>query len=576
MMDKFDQYLLLKKIGTGGMAELFKAKKVGIEGFERVLAIKRILPHLSSDEEFVDMFIAEGKLAALLNHKNIVQIYDFGKVDESYYIAMEYVAGKDLRTIFNKCRSDNIPVPLPVALYVCREVASGLDSAHNQKDPNGRSLNLIHRDISPQNILISYDGEVKVVDFGIAKAGTSSKTTTGVLKGKLSYMSPEQAWGKALDHRSDLFSLGVCLYEMLSGERLFKGETEIGTLEKVREARIETLPSALNAEVTPSIESKILKSLAKDASQRYQKASDMEQDFSAALFEISETDPAAQLRQFMHDLFIKEIEEEQYVDSDQTVYLGDSKSASSKKSGASRSTGKKGKSSAAKKFGIWSHKTYIYAISALVLLVAVVGVYFATRGSFQRSDISAAVPSGQIQPHKNSVNQPLSKDQPAAQASQSTKPNEVIKKEKGTLRVITEPWADVFVGNKKIGRAEPQLEKDIDVGTYTVTLKNPDFKPWTGKVMISENKVREVSHKLEKSEPAVAKGFGTLMIQTKPWANVFLDGVPKGVTPTTIPEVPEGKHNLKFTKKGYVDATQTVDVKPSAETVVHVDLKKEN
>ena len=174
-MERFDQYVLLKKVGTGGMAELFKAKKVGIEGFERVLAIKRILPHLSSDDEFIEMFIAEAKLAAQLSQKNIVQIYDFGRIDESYFIAMEYVPGKDLRTILKRCQSKGMTFPLPLAIYICKEVACGLSAAHNKKDSNGKSLDIIHRDVSPQNILISYDGEVKVVDFGIAKAGTSCK-----------------------------------------------------------------------------------------------------------------------------------------------------------------------------------------------------------------------------------------------------------------------------------------------------------------------------------------------------------------------------------------------------------------
>ena len=222
-MEKFGQYILLDKVGSGGMAELFKAKKVGIEGFERVLAIKRILPHLSSDEEFIDMFIAEAKLVALLSHKNITQVYDFGKIGQNYFIAMEYIRGKDLRGLLKRCNEKNIKFPITLAVFIAKEVASGLSYAHRQKDSMEKSLNIIHRDVSPQNILISYDGDVKVVDFGIAKAGSQSRTTTGVLKGKLSYMSPEQAWGKTIDHRSDIFAIGIVLYEMLTGERLLRG-----------------------------------------------------------------------------------------------------------------------------------------------------------------------------------------------------------------------------------------------------------------------------------------------------------------------------------------------------------------
>jgi len=200
-MESFGQYILLERVASGGMAELFKAKKIGIEGFERVLAIKRILPHMSSDEEFIDMFIAEAKLVARLSHKNIAQVYDFGKIGQNYFIAMEYIRGKDLRGIFKRCEEKNIKLPVAIAVFIAKEVASALSYAHRQKDSTGRNLNIIHRDVSPQNILISYEGEVKVVDFGIAKAGSHSKTTTGVLKGKLSYMSPEQAWGKPIDNR---------------------------------------------------------------------------------------------------------------------------------------------------------------------------------------------------------------------------------------------------------------------------------------------------------------------------------------------------------------------------------------
>jgi len=309
-MERFGQYILLDKVGSGGMAELFKAKKIGIEGFERVLAIKRILPHLSSDEEFIDMFIAEAKLVARLSHKNITQVYDFGKIGQNYFIAMEYIRGKDLRGILKRCRERNIKFPVALAVFIAKEVASALGYAHRQKDSSGKNLNIIHRDVSPQNILIAYEGDAKVVDFGIAKAGAHSKTSTGVLKGKLSYMSPEQAWGKPIDHRSDIFALGIVLYELLTGERLFKGDSEINTLEKVREAKVEPLPSVINADMPPELEAKLLKALAREVTERYQNASEMEADLGEILFELLHVDPAISLKKFMHDLFRAEIESE--------------------------------------------------------------------------------------------------------------------------------------------------------------------------------------------------------------------------------------------------------------------------
>lgn len=309
-METFGQYVLLEKVATGGMAELFRAKKIGIEGFEQVLAVKRILPHLSSDEEFVNMFIAEAKLAAQLTHKNIAQIYDFGKIEQSYFISMEYIRGKDLKAILKKVSLERRKLPVGIAVFIAKEVAAALSYAHIQKDSAGNDLNIIHRDISPQNILVSYEGEVKIIDFGIAKAIAHSKTTTGMLKGKLSYMSPEQAWGKPVDHRSDIFSLGVVLYEMLTGRKLFQGDSEVGTLEMLRKAKIEPLPSAVNMDLPSGLEAKVLKALAREASERYQNASDMELDLWGASVNVLEGNPVLALKQYMNDLFRSEMESE--------------------------------------------------------------------------------------------------------------------------------------------------------------------------------------------------------------------------------------------------------------------------
>lgn len=304
---KFGKYLLIDKIGSGGMAELFLAKQTGLKGFEKVMAIKRILPHLTEDQEFVSMFINEAKLAALLSHQNIVQIYDLGSVAVIYYIAMEYVMGKDLRTVLSKSRSNDRPLPISLTLQIISKVLSGLDYAHRQKDLSGRELNLVHRDVSPQNILVSYEGEVKLVDFGIAKAASQgTETRTGMLKGKLAYMSPEQAWGKPIDRRSDIFAVGILLYEMLSGTRLFKGENELSTLEKVREAKVEP-PTSLNPEISKELEAIILKALAKDPNDRYQTAAEMEAAIETYMISQGHSLSPISLSQYLHQLFQQEI-----------------------------------------------------------------------------------------------------------------------------------------------------------------------------------------------------------------------------------------------------------------------------
>jgi serine/threonine protein kinase len=237
----FGKYYLLERINVGGMAEVFKAKTFGVEGFERIVAVKRILPNIAEDEEFITMFIDEAKISVQLTHANIAQIYELGAINNSYFIAMEYIPGKDMRAIFERCRKKGEPAPIPLSCYVVSKLCEGLDYAHRKKDGMGRDMNIVHRDVSPQNVLISYEGEVKVIDFGIAKAaGKATKTQAGILKGKFGYMSPEQVRGLPIDRRSDIFSTGIVLYELLTNERLFHGESDFSTLEKVR--NVEILP----------------------------------------------------------------------------------------------------------------------------------------------------------------------------------------------------------------------------------------------------------------------------------------------------------------------------------------------
>ncbi len=277
-LEEYGNYFLLEKIAVGGMAELFKAQQRGVQGFQKIVAIKRILPHFSDNEDFVTMFIDEAKLAAQLTHPNIAQIFDLGKAGNSYYIAMEYVNGRDLRTLLRKAREYGIAFPEQVAAFVVMKVASALDYAHRKRGFDDRELKLVHRDISPQNILLSTDGAVKLVDFGIAKAASkASHTVAGALKGKLLYMSPEQATGQPLDNRSDLYSLGLVLFELLTGERCFQADSELGVLEKVRLGRISDL-ATVNPRVSREMVAIVNRALQKGVDHRYPSARFMERD----------------------------------------------------------------------------------------------------------------------------------------------------------------------------------------------------------------------------------------------------------------------------------------------------------
>ncbi|RPI99658.1 MAG: serine/threonine protein kinase, partial [Deltaproteobacteria bacterium] len=317
----FGDYRIVKKIATGGMAEVFLAKKMGARGFEKLLAIKRVLPQFSENEDFISMFIDEAKLVAQLSHRNIVQIYDFGSQQGAYYIAMEYVFGKDVRSILKKSVEKQRRIPLLQAIYIIAEAAKGLENAHNLKDPCGASLQIIHRDISPQNILISYEGEVRLADFGIAKAASkSTETRAGVLKGKILYMSPEQAWGKPIDKRSDLYSLGVVFYEMVAYQKVFDADSEFSLLEKVRHGQVEFPPEVFQ-KVPKPIFRILKKALEKDPEDRYQSAHEMHVDLESYLFTTKETSRERTLSNYLKDLFQEEIGEETKVLTEKTGTL---------------------------------------------------------------------------------------------------------------------------------------------------------------------------------------------------------------------------------------------------------------
>lgn len=303
---QFGKYQLLQKIAVGGMAELYRAKVTRDHGFEKRVAIKKILPHLTDEGNLIKAFIDEAKLAALLQHENIVQIYDFGSIDGEYFIAMEYLFGKDLRKLIFKAAETGIPLSLENTLYIVSRICAGLDYSHHLKDLQGKPLNIIHRDINPQNIFLTYEGQVKIIDFGIAKAASHNSTThEGLIKGKLAYMSPEQAIGKAVDHRSDIFSTGIIFYELLTGRRMFEGET-MHIYNLVREARYEPL-----GEILPDLPAKLYavveRALAKEPDQRYQTCGEMLADLEECIFELSIRPNGRSFAQFIKEFFKEEL-----------------------------------------------------------------------------------------------------------------------------------------------------------------------------------------------------------------------------------------------------------------------------
>ena len=283
----FGKYELVQRLGSGGMAEVWRARIKGPAGFSRGLVIKRILPHLAQDASFVNMFISEAQLSAKLSHPNVIQVFELGQVDGEYYIAMEYVRGHDLGALTRAHLERRGPLPPPVSAYVVREVCRALAYAHEFRDEDGNLVRLIHRDVSPSNVMLSNDGAIKLLDFGIAKALVESgdRTQTGTLKGKFAYMAPEQLEGNEFDHRADIFSAGIILHEILTGRRLFRGNNDLQTISLVKSAKVE-LPSLINQQIGSELDRITLKALARDADARYQSAIDMANDLDEVVHQL--------------------------------------------------------------------------------------------------------------------------------------------------------------------------------------------------------------------------------------------------------------------------------------------------
>lgn len=307
----FGRYYLMDRVAVGGMAEVFKAKSLGAEGFSKVVALKRILPNIAEDQEFITMFIDEAKIAVQLSHANVARILELGEDRGTYFIAMEYIQGKDLRTIFERAkRTEDKSIAALMAAYIISRVCEGLDYAHRKKDDTGKPLCIVHRDVSPQNILVSFDGDVKLIDFGVAKAQNKiTRTQAGILKGKFSYMSPEQVQGLPLDQRSDIFGLGIVLHEMLVGQRLFVGKSDFQTLEKVRKAEA-VKPSEINPNIPPELDEITMRALSRDPNTRYTYASEMHEDLQRFLYSRSPVYSRKNLSSYMHEVFGEDLTKE--------------------------------------------------------------------------------------------------------------------------------------------------------------------------------------------------------------------------------------------------------------------------
>ncbi|MCA3015872.1 MAG: DUF2378 family protein [Myxococcaceae bacterium] len=300
---KFGSYWLLKRLAVGGMGEVWLARAEGSSDEEPPVVVKRLLPHLKEDQDFVNMFFDEARIAAALDHPNIARIEDLGEVNGDYFIAMEFVNGMSFGDVVNAALEAGTDMPVALKCRVVAEAAAALDFAHQAKTEAGAPLELIHRDVSPQNIMVAFDGSVKLIDFGVARAANKlTRTGTGVIKGKYAYMSPEQAWGKPLDWRSDLFGLGIVLWEVLTLERLFKRENDTATLKAVVGAEI-VPPSRKEPTVPRALDPVVLRALTRDVEARFQTGADFKKALEDVLKKARLPATRAHLAAWMQKLF---------------------------------------------------------------------------------------------------------------------------------------------------------------------------------------------------------------------------------------------------------------------------------
>jgi serine/threonine protein kinase len=310
------RYTLLRRIAAGGMAEVYVARSKGISGFEKKVAIKKILPQHSHNERFINMLVDEAKITVSLTHPNIAQVYELGlDGEDTYFIVMEFVDGRPLNRLMQRVDERGImTIPLEHAVHIMSEVSKGLDHAHKQRDQRGNPLQIVHRDISPQNVLISYQGDVKLIDFGIARAeGRIAQTSHGVIKGKLRYLAPEIAAGEEPDSRADIYCCGIVLFEMLTGEAMFAPKTDLEAIEMASQARVRS-PRSRNSKVPPDLDDIVMKALRRDRNERYQASKDLHTELRRFLNQNFPAFVGSELGDFMQVMFVPEIANERQLD----------------------------------------------------------------------------------------------------------------------------------------------------------------------------------------------------------------------------------------------------------------------
>jgi serine/threonine protein kinase len=458
-------YQILGRLGSGGMAEVYLAKTKGVAGFEKKVAIKIILSNYVSNPQLTAMLIDEARIATRLNHANIVQVQDLGRTGERYYIVMEYVEGSNLARIIERATEKQEILPVNLACYVCRQILSALIFVHERKDENGRPLCLVHRDISPPNVLISKAGEVKLADFGIAKANSSTiETEAGVIRGKASYMSPEQVCSKQLDARSDLFALGIVFHELLTGCSLFSAGSQMEIMEQVRQAKIPP-PSKQNSQVPTALDEVVLKALAQDPQDRYASARKFDQALDEVVRSANLHASAIELESWLKNTMPP-------LELDTSPKPGEVLEFESSLDELPSGTQPLIEAIEPKKER--SKSSLLWAIISLGLGILIVVMVLLFSGKPKTDPEPKA-----IKPETTKVVAPKPVPPVVIEKKEEEKPKKKLKVSvgQGVLFINSDPWARVIVDGKNTGITTPTVDGiKLKAGKHKITLINPKLE----------------------------------------------------------------------------------------------------
>ena len=585
-LTRFGRYTLIQKIAHGGMATLYLARLDGPVGFEKLLALKKIHPHLAEEREFVRMFLDEARFAALIRHPNVVQIFELGVVEGEYFFAMEYLEGENLAAVTKSLVRQPLTASRPLLAYVVARTATGLHAAHELRGSDGYRLGLVHRDVSPHNVLVTYDGLVKLLDFGIAKATSLlSQTATGELKGKYAYLAPEQLHGKGqVDRRTDIFSLGVVLYEATTLRRLFKDQNDILTLTRIARCEIPR-PRQIDPEYPPELEAIVLRALHREPSERYQTAADLATDLDRWVQSTGESIGPSSLGCWMSERFADSMEQKRRIHAVARQLPAATEATAEHVPEPRR----------------WP-KWPLYA--ALAMLVALVGTLailllgvsltsptggtLRVRSSPRAGDVylddgpllgQTPLELAGLAPGQHTVTvkalgyETRETDfsiQESGQLVTVLVPLEPVAEERGTLEIPRVEGLEVVVDDDDVRRATP-LRLELAPGEHRVVVDGPQGARYETQLVIEAGRTTVMTPPplsapgpdaasgrdggLERATPErVTKGYGYLNLGSSPWAEVFLGGRRLGTTPLVKVKLPAGRVRLKLLPEGRTPA----------------------